>query len=146
MANSFLLVLVLGIVSTLASDSALVNFYYGFSMGYGLDDQCRSDLDDIDGYWIDYIETDRDGSGAALTKLRDFTLYLTVVATDCSMLEIANLLDNAYTTNALATILRFIASFEEISTNWNLFWSSLFTYDYPLAGEALGVVVKKLVG
>lgn len=146
MANSFLLILLLGIVSTLASDFAFVNFYYGFSIGYGLNDQCRSDLDEIDGYWIEYVETERDGSGAALTKLRDFTLYLTVAATDCSMLEIANLLDNAYTINALATILRFVASFNEIATNWSLFWSSLLTYDYPMAGEALGVVVKKLVG
>jgi hypothetical protein len=71
---------------------------------------------------------------------------LTVTATDCSFLEIANLLDSAFTTNALATFLRFIASFKDITENWSTFWGALLTYDLPVAGEAFGTLVKKLVG
>jgi hypothetical protein len=146
MSNSLFFLISLGLYSSLASDFGIVNFLTGFSVGYDLGESCLDQLDGIDGEWFAYKETERDGSGAALTKLRDFTLYLTVAATECSLLEIANLLDSAFTTNSLATFLRFIASFQDISESWSLFWGSLLTYDYPVAGEAFGQMVKKLVG
>ena len=142
-----LFVLLTSIVSlNLASNIPVVQFFFGFSSGYGLGDTCKNELLGIDGKWVEYIETDRDGTGAALSKLRDFTGYVALTATDCSLLEVANLMDNAFTTNRLATILRLIASFETIREMWGLFWTGLLNFDYPVAGEAFGIVVKKLVG
>lgn len=146
MAKDSFVVLMCLVYLTVASNYPVVQFFYGFSGGYGLGDTCMNEIDGIDLKWINYVETNKDGTGAALTKFRDFTGYVALTATDCNLLEIANLMDNALTTNKLATLLRLVASFQQIIEYWNVFWPALFNFDYPAAGEAFGKMVKKLVG
>lgn len=146
MAKVSFVVLVSLLHLSIASNYPVVQFFYGFSLGYGLGETCMNEIDGIDGKWITYVETNKDGTGAALNKLRDFTGYVALTATDCNLLEIASLMDNALTTNKLATLLRFVASFQLIVEYWKVFWPALLNFDYTAAGDAFGNMVKKLVG
>lgn len=128
--------------------SGIINYIEGFADGYGLSDTCKSNILDIENVWVtftDSIETSN-GSGSALYKFHDFTLWLTQTCTNCNFLSIANLFDSAFTTNWLATIIRLVANYTLIYDAWIAMVNAFVSADYALAGEQLGIIFKNLIG
>jgi hypothetical protein len=102
----------------------------------------------LDSQWTNFhsaIATSK-GSGSALYKLHDFTLAITQSMTNCNMQALAGLLDQAFTSNILATLIRFVAQFNTVVTAWESFTSYIQAADYTNAGYNLGIVALDLLG
>ena len=131
-----------------AANSNTFKFFYGMATGYGLSATCLTQLNEVDSEWgvfLDSIPTSK-GSGNALYQLHDFSLALTQASTTCNLVQIANLLDEALTSNLLATIIRLVANYADIVIEKNIYSTNVQTGDYAAAGQAIGKIILDLIG
>ena len=145
MVKLILLTMILGVIQTRANN--FVDFVEGLANGYGMDAICVTSINSASTAWTTYKTPDlgSKGSGKALYELHDFTLALTTVSNNCDLLQIASLVDQAFNTNLIATLIRFVASFTEIKEQYDFFSSAWATGLYEKAGESIGEIIKYLI-
>lgn len=131
--------------TVLASHS--YDLVYGMATGYGLSTACLTSITASQTEWNAFLDAipDSNGSGNALYQLHDFSLQLTVTATTCSLVQIANLLDESVRSNFLATVIRLAANYAEIVIQYQLYTTGLGVNDFTAAGNALGKIIKYLI-
>ena len=148
MARIFLFALLC--LSFSSASSGVIDFFTGFANGYGysLTSTCCTSITGINTAWNTYesAKPTSKGSGSALYKYNDFTQAIAQALSNCNMLQIANLLDQAFSTNLASTLVRFISQMRPIVTDWVKFTTNLKIANYIVAGQALGAIVQDLVG
>jgi hypothetical protein len=124
------------------------SFVEGLASGYGLGSSCISGISSTKAQWSTFVAsigTSR-GTGNALFQFHDFTLSLSQTATTCTLLEIANLLDQAFYTNLLSTIIRMVANYSSIYASVQDFINDIKYGAYGPAGNDLGQLIKYIIG